>query len=241
MKARLERTLIGLARRYAPQVIPLDWTQPGDYPRPLPELARALAAHNVLVLIGDIPVPYTSEVSVHIKLWADTYIRLYHIVAQTLFPSLLECNAYYGDQEWPPIIVLHGKATPVIVGLAGYISPFIASRQSGLPTSEVEMRGLADMLLEELEAGDLPRPEYNLLRDEVVQLVKDLLALHVRQMPLTPPKRPILGVAGSAIKPDTPAVPPPVAATPAPPPPERPRERRGPRPPVPDLPDDKRD
>jgi hypothetical protein len=244
MKERLERTLVALARRYASQLVPSNWAQPGDYPRPLPELARALANHNVLVLMGDIPVPHTSDAGVHIKLWADTYTRLYTQIARALFPSLAECQTFYADQAWPPIIILHGKATPLITVMAGYIAPFIAARQGSAVISEVELRGLVDLVLDELEASDLPRNDYQRLRDEAAGLVKDLLSLQVRQMPLTPAARPVFGITSPTTMPpitlpeeDTQEMPN-SAAPPVPPVAEKRSNKR--RPPVPDLPDDKK-
>ncbi|MCA9902212.1 MAG: hypothetical protein KC547_00030 [Anaerolineae bacterium] len=229
MKERLEKTLIAVASRYAKPLVPAGWQKPGDYPRALPELARSLASYNVLVLLGDLPVPYTGDAALHIKFWADTYERLYRRLARVLFPSFADCTCYYADQEWPPIIILHGAATPLIEALADFVAPFVVMRQSSAQISDVELRGLMDLVLEELEATDLPREEYVRLRDEAVAIVRDLLALNVRQMPLTPAKRPIFGV-----------LPPPTAAAPAPPD-TLPEETTQPSPPVeaegePDMP-----
>jgi hypothetical protein len=257
MKERLENTLVAVARRYAPQLVPPNWTKAGDYPRPLPELARALSNYNVAVILGDVPVPYTAEASVHIKLWADTYANLYQAIARVLFPSYTTCNTYFADEAWPPIILLHGAATPLIEALAGYIAPFVAARQGAGSSSDIELRGLMDIVLEELEGGDLPREEYQRLRDQTAGLVKDLLALHVRQMPLTPPAHPILGVAASnAPSSEAPSKPAPPQSLPEENPPptaesgaqpgaplffERKPGGSKPRPPVPGLPGDDRD
>ncbi|MCL4249481.1 MAG: hypothetical protein KJ065_15165 [Anaerolineae bacterium] len=222
MKERLEKTLIAVASRYAKPLVPTGWQKPGDYPRALPELARALASYNVLVLLGDLPVPYTGEASLHIKLWADTYERLYGRLARVLFPSFAECTCYYADQEWPPIIILRGAATPLIEALADYVAPFVVMRQSNAQVSDVELRGLMDLVLEELEATDLPREEYVRLRDETAAMVRDLLALNVRQMPLTPAKRPVFGVLPPPAPPapEPPGTLPEETTQPAPPPEE---------------------
>ena len=53
--ARLEHALITVARRYAPALIPAGWQKPGDYPGALPELARALASYNVLLMSAEAP------------------------------------------------------------------------------------------------------------------------------------------------------------------------------------------
>src|SRR5690606_18143672 len=185
MNERLERAWIAVARRSAPPLVPSSWRQPGDYPRPLSELAGALAANNVLVLIGDLAPELAHQAAVHFKDWADAYVQLYTQLCETLFPSFTQVNAYYADQEWPPVVVIYGAATPVIVVLAEYVAPYVVARQRQTP-SDVEIRGLIDTILDELEADDLPRDEYRRLRDECVGILKQLLATQVRQLPLTP-------------------------------------------------------
>jgi hypothetical protein len=185
MNERLERALIAVARRSAPSLVPGTWKQPGDYPHSLSELAGALASHNVLVLIGDLPSELSHQAAVHFKDWADSYVQLYTQLCETLFPSFTQVNAYYADQEWPPVVVVYGAATPVIVALAEYVAPYVVARQRQTPT-DVELRGLMDTVLDELEATDLPRDDYRRLRDEGVFLLKQLLTTQVRQLPLTP-------------------------------------------------------
>jgi hypothetical protein len=237
MKDRLERSLIDLAKRHAPQIVPSHWSRPGDYTRPIPELARLLAASGALPLLGDVPVPFTNEAGVHLKLWVDTYTRMYQTLTSTLFSSHSGCSAFYADNEWPPLVAIVGTAAPVLAALGAYIAPFVAVRQGGQAASEIELRVLAEVLLEELEAHTIPPEEYQRLRMEMVSCVKDLLALQVRQMPLTPAAPNLFSMSAP------PAAPP---AEPPPPAPERPggdlgsgRRRSGKRrPPIPDLPDD---
>ena len=204
MNERLERALITIARRSAPSLVPSGWQQPGDYDRPLNDLAGALSAHNVLVLIGDLPPELAHQAAVHFKDWADCYIQFYTRLCSTLFPSFTQVNAYYADQEWPPVVVIYGAATPLIVALAEYVAPFIAARKDKSP-SDVEMRGLIDTVLDELEAGDLPRDDYRRLLDEGVAVLKQLLSAQVRQLPLTPPA---VALAGSDTTSTMPAPPP---------------------------------
>lgn len=260
MNERLERALITIARRSAPSLVPAGWQQAGDYARPLSELAGALAGHNVLVLIGDLPPELSHQAAVHFKDWADCYIRLYTRICETLFPSFTQVNAYYADQEWPPVVVIYGAATPLIVAMAEYVAPFIAARKDKSP-SDVELRGLIDTILDELEAGDLPRDDYRRLLEEGVSVLKGLLASQVRQLPLTPPATAIAG-AETATAPVQPLTLPPETPAPNTPPPStlpeevpaaaaaarfatgevpmffdsKPRTSRR-RPPVPDLPD----
>ena len=259
MNERLEHALIAVARRSAPSLVPSSWRQPGDYPRPLSELAGALAANNVLVLIGDLAPELSHQAAVHFKDWADGYVELYIQLCETLFPSFTQVNAYYADQEWPPVVVVYGAATPVIVALGEYVAPYVVARQRQNP-SDVEMRGLMDTLLDELEADDLPRDEYRRLRDEGVALLKQLLSTQVHQFPLTPSAISISGGEKIAMSPPPPTLPPEPASPVARPPDSLPEDvpsesvakfqtgevpiffdldRRGTkrRPPVPDLPE----
>jgi hypothetical protein len=212
MKERLETTLIGIARRFVPQLAPPYWAQPGDYPRPLPDLVQALANEGILVIMGDVPVPHTGDARVHVKLWADLYVQLYNLLVNALFPNYGKSEAYYADEEWPPIILVRGNLSPVIRAMALYVAPFVTHRQSGTPVADVEVNSLVNSLLKELEAGDLRADEYQELHNDAAVLVRDLLAVHVRQMPLLPvtrPLPPLLPPTASAAAPKLPPAEPP--------------------------------
>src|SRR5579871_2668700 len=104
--SRLENSLIHVARRYAPALIPAGWQKAGDYPGALPDLARALATNNVLVMIGQ-----TQPTSV--KAWTDGYQSFYQAMCTALFPSYTRVGAFFIDQAQPLIVALYGEATPV--------------------------------------------------------------------------------------------------------------------------------
>ncbi|MFQ3567951.1 MAG: hypothetical protein SNJ59_13245 [Aggregatilineales bacterium] len=214
MQARLERTLIAIARRYAPPLVPENWRSAGDYRGSLPTLARALASYNVLVLLGDLPDALAHQAPVQFKAWADAYIALYTRLSETLFPSYTQASAYYADQDWPPIVIVYGAATPVIVVLAGYVAPYAAARHGTKP-ADVELLGMADEILDALEADDLPRAEYRRLRADLVEALRGLLALKVRPIALTRPERPLFDLPEEV----APAAPPPQSLPEAPAPP----------------------
>ncbi len=213
--SRLERSLIAVTRRYAPSLLPAGWQQPGDYPGALGDLACALAGYNVLVMIGD-PGHAT------VKTWTDSYLSLYALLTESLFPSFQRVSAFYVDQESPLIVALYGEATPVITTLAGFIVPYVVARQGTRP-AEIELNGMMDMILEEVEATDLPREDYRRLRDSGAALVRGLLEGEVKQLPLTPPARPIFDeiarrpAAVSTVRHPRAAAPPPPVDLPEPP------------------------
>ena len=233
--ARLERNLVAVARRYAPTLAPAGWQKPGDYSGALPELARALATYNVLVMGGD-----AGQASV--KAWTDGFQAFYSALASALFPSYQRISAFYLDQEQPLIVALYGEATPVIITMAGFVAPYVVARQGTRPL-EVELLGMMDMILEELEATDLPREEYRRLRDTGASLLRALLDGEVRQLPITPAARPIFdemnaqrGASTPPATSTTPAAQKPTAAPPPPPPADLPEPPAAPAMPL-DLPE----
>lgn len=204
---RLESSLIACARRYAPRLAPVEWRQPGDYRASLPELAHQLAGHGVLVMVGDVPPSLATQAAIHHREWVENYKSLYTLLAGSLFPSFRNVQAFYIDQNGsPPIVGVQGDALPVIEMLAGYVAPYIATRQ-GIP-GEVELIGLMDIVLEELEAGDLPRETYRAIRDNCAAIIRQILTGYVQQIPLTPALRPVFGEAAQSTQPMPPQVPP---------------------------------
>jgi hypothetical protein len=188
-QARLEAILVRLARRYAPTLAPLNWHRPSDYRGKLSEFASALAGHNVLVMAGSLPPVHAAESAPLVTQWVEGYVRLYDLLTAALFPSFNQINANYADAEQPPIVFLYGSATPVVSALAGFITPYVASRQSKLSVTDFELLGLMEIALDELEAGDLPREQYRLLREECAAQLRRMLSAEVRQLRLTEPKR----------------------------------------------------
>lgn len=192
MNTRLERTLVNLAQQHAQHLVTAGSFRPTDSQR-IPTLARALAAYDLLVMMGYLPPALLTSADKHIQEWVDAYGQLYHLLAGRLFPSLIAINAEYIDDQLPVIIVIQGAATPVIQIFAGLITPYIATRQSFPVVSEAELLGLMDIVLEELEATDLPRKEYNLLKVDGARILARLLECKVRQVGVTLSDRAIFG------------------------------------------------
>jgi hypothetical protein len=184
--ARLERVLMRLARRYAPPLVTPGWEAPGDYPGRLSDLATALAGYDLFVTTCQPPAG--ADAAAIVTPWVETYVRLYDVLARAVFPSFRQVDAYYGDYEEPPIIVIKGEATPVIMMLAGFIAPYIAARQATRSVTDFELVGLMELILDELEAGDLPREALRQVRDEAAQQVRQLLSSPVQQLRMTAPK-----------------------------------------------------
>lgn len=232
-QARLENALVAVARRYAAWLIPNTWQRAGDYAAPLSDFARSLAEYGVLV----VGAKATDAPPEAVRAWVDAYIALYSRLAQRLFPSYTGINAFYIDQAQPPLVGLQGAALPVIMALGGYAAPFAARVQRA--PSEVELRGLLDVMLEELEAGDLPRDDYRALRDAGVEALRQIVGSPVRTQAVTPAVRPVFG------EDEPPTAPPPNMPKPEPPPPPtdfpeafNAQQQPSAPPPPPDLPED---
>lgn len=187
MDRRLEQLLLALAEQYAPQLAQ-SWDRKGDLATRLPVWARQLANYNILVIMGDFPASLQTlgqDVNAHIQDWVNSYGQLYHLLARALFPSYVHLSAHYTDDKWPVVIYMQGAATPVIQRIAGYVSPYIVQRQLDTTVYEAELIGLMDSILDELEAGSLPREAYKALRTEGIVILKQLLAAQIRQLALT--------------------------------------------------------
>ena len=182
MDERIERALIGGARRYAPPLAPPGWQKPGDYVGPPGELAQGLAGYGVLITVIQ---PAAGPSALVTPVWVDALQTLYTRLAATLFPSSTGIQAFYVDATEPPILLLHGASIPVMMALSGYVLPYLAARQGTNPPDS-ELTALCEAALDWLEAGDLPRPEVAALRDESVSLLWALVSQPVTVRALAP-------------------------------------------------------
>jgi hypothetical protein len=186
MDRRLEQLLLALAQQYAPQLAQ-SWDRSGDFAQRLPVWVRQLANYNILVIMGDFPYSLQTlgqDVNAYIQAWVNGYGQFYHLLARALFPSYAHLSAHYTDDKWPLVIYMQGAATPVIQRMAGFVAPYIVQRQLDSIVYEAELVGLMDLILDELEAGSLPRETYKALRSEGIALLKQMLAAHIRQLAL---------------------------------------------------------
>jgi hypothetical protein len=187
MDQREENVLVTLTQQYAQPLLPM-WDRRGDFDERLPRLARGLASYNILVLMADQPYSLQSihqNVGALIQEWANHYVELYRRICDDLFPSFNQVSLHSTDRQWPIIVYLHGTATPVIQRIAGFVAPYIVQRQFSPKVSEVELRGLMDLILDELEAGNLDRETYKQLRNDTVEILKQILATPVHQLAVT--------------------------------------------------------
>lgn len=210
MNQRMARILTKLAQERAPRL--LAYGMPSTE-ADLKRLARELAEESVLVLAADVPPALIVQSNVQVQNWVNTYAQLYTLFADAVFPTLNKggLQAYYADPHQPPVVVLSGGAIPVIEVMAGFVVPFITRSQLRTNVTEYEYRVLIDVLCEELACADLPQVQMEKLRRSALQLLREMVALPMRQYDLTGFDRPIFGEIPQPPANLPPAVPPTVA------------------------------
>ncbi|MFN8375329.1 MAG: hypothetical protein U0694_20930 [Anaerolineae bacterium] len=229
MDARLERIILSLVKQYTPQLLGTSVSL-GSTPEERTErMCRRLANDGVLLLVCEVVGMAGSPALVQTQNWVSGVARVYSLLARRLFPSYARLDMQYIDSDMPAVVIAIGECNILMQKMAGFVLPYLAARQMQV-VSEAELRGLIDILLEELEAGDLPRAEYQALRAELVTLLQRLISSPVRLLVLrtfdrpiffgaqdTPPNgmEPIVNAQGKALA-DLPPAPQPPAAPAAP-------------------------
>lgn len=200
--ARLEFALIAAARRYAPALIPPAWAGPGTL-GDLAAFASRLADEGTLILGAQ---PTTADDPTAVKTWGEAYSALALRVCQALFPSFVGVSVVAVDAASPPIAAFSAVCPPAIAAIGAIIAPYAAAR-AGTHPSDLEVRGVVELLLEALEAGDLPREAYASLREECAAMLRRLLAVPVRTIAIAKPARAIAASVGAMPAPSAPAAP----------------------------------
>lgn len=191
----IELILVNTARKYAPALVPTDWKKSGDLQKPLYTLARELANYHILVILGerDNTAPQNNPVAV--RETGEIYTRFYHLLADNLFSSLPKRidASYYSYSRTTLMIKFDAEARGVIEVMAGYIAPYVVERQKARAVTTTELQDLMSRILQKLDAGDESQPEYRRLRDEGAEIIRQMLAMRLRQIPLTRFDEPFFG------------------------------------------------
>lgn len=200
MSTELARVLRQLAQDYAPHLV-------DNSPRPDPAiLARRLANDAVLVVIGQPDARYASDPQNVARLCAGHYMTLYRVLVDALFPpALRQIQALYQVYDQSRLLVcFKAEAGPVTQALAGYVAPYVAERQAAKSVSDYEVLALMEVVLHTLDADDLAQAEWDKLKAQGAVLVKRMLGMPLRQLPLTAFDTPFF----SKIEPEPPPQPP---------------------------------
>lgn len=188
---RLERILYKLAQRHAPHLTPAGWSQQADKIGRVQKLARDLARYGVLVMLGNLAVPKAIEVQ--IETWVNLHAQFYSLLARALFPTFSNIEAQYADKLTPPVVVLIGDASPVLNLMAGMVLPYLAMRQPhAKAVTDAELHQLMDIVLKDLEGGDLLPSVYEDIQGQGAMLLRQLLNGSVTHIMLTLFDKPVL-------------------------------------------------
>jgi hypothetical protein len=179
---RLERILLKLAQQYAPDVLKPGWE---EKPNALKQLARALADERLLVIMGNCPAHLNGERDQHIQNWVNAHARFHNLLAQTLFPNYSALEARFADEYAPTVVVIEAQITPMVEAMAGYLIPFIASRQTYTRVPDHEVETVMEAIMARMAANDLSRPIYDVMVRDGMSIIRRLLQIPVQQIALT--------------------------------------------------------
>jgi hypothetical protein len=217
--ARLERIILSLVKQHTPQLLGSTTSLGNTRDERLERLCRRLASEGILMIACEVIGMAGNPAMVQTQNWVSGVARMYSVLARRLFPSYSRLDMQYIDNELPAVVIATGDSNILMQKMAGFVLPYLAARQTQI-ASEAELRGLIDILFDELEAGDLPRADQQALRAECVLLLQRLLSSPVRLLALRTFDRPIFfGVSDTPPTGMHPIVPPtslPPDPTPAP-------------------------
>lgn len=216
----VEMILVKLARKYAPHLAPALWHRPGDLGRPLPLLARQLANEGLLVVLGDRSTHPSAAIPGAVTECAQMYVALYGLLAGALYSRLTRISSfYYSFSRSSLVLCFEADAAPVIQALAGYVAPYAAAHVRGAPIPPAELAAVMDAVLKRVEARGLPAATYGELHKGGCAVIRRMMRLALRQLPLIPFDDPLLAPRQPPPVPSTlPGINPPPAAPPQPPP-----------------------
>ncbi len=189
---RILNILLTLAKQNAPRLLSAYQDLTATREDRIARVARGLASNRLLVLVGMPLTRARANLTAHMNTWVGSYKTLYDLLAGALFPSYTGSSVSYSDPQLPLVVVFYGQALPVVNVLAGYIVPYIATRQTTPGGSEAELWGLLERVLDELAADDLPRSAYHRLRGECATQIKLMLNTPIRQIALHGFDQPVL-------------------------------------------------
>ena len=125
----LEKCLVVIARKYAPDLLDSNWQRPGDLNQPPHEFARTLLRHDVLVIIGDrAGHPDDESVQAAAKHCHRHYRALYSLLIDHLFSYTLadiSLKASYCEASDFVVLSLYAPAGPLIPALGNIVTPFV--------------------------------------------------------------------------------------------------------------------
>lgn len=181
---RIGRVIQQLAQNVSPGLVPAGWQPNEDNVRAL--AYRLAVDYDLLILVGRVPRGYMEYRNDYLRIWINHYIDLYNLFARTLFGHGDAQLTSHAHQAPDTIIILRGDVTEVMAAIAGYVVPYVASRQQIISApSDAEIRQIINAVLDHLEGQDLATDRRAALMREGTKIIKDLWRQPVRQYATT--------------------------------------------------------
>jgi hypothetical protein len=157
------------------------------------KLAYQLAVEqDMLIIVGRVPQAYIEYRADYLRVWINQYIELYRLFSRILF-GRGDASFSYGHQNPDTIAMIRGDTTDVMAAIAGFIVPYIASRQQlASPPTDAEIRLVISAVIQELNGEDLSRDRRAQLMQDGTKFIRDLWRQPVRQYALTSFARPVV-------------------------------------------------
>lgn len=183
----VEMLLVQLARKYAPRLVPANWQKPGDLRKPLHMLARQLAEYDVVVVLGDRgSQPSSWDIPSAVEECVHYYTQLYRLFSGTFFPSFQHIAAYYYSFSRDNLLIYFEMEAGLVARvMAGYIAPYLVERQQSPLVSDFELIALVDVVLKKLDPDGMDAQSHQSLKVQGEIILKHMLAMPLRQLPLT--------------------------------------------------------
>lgn len=184
--SRLEQILRTLAQNHNlyPASVPADAEQRSRL------LAKTLAREGILLLAGDVPPAFMADRDQLLVHWVQIQVQLYKLLAEAFFPSYAGFKPpVYADRNLPALVVLEAESAAVTEELGKLIIPYIALRQAQTPVLDVELRGIMQLALQDLDPAK--SRDHNVLTVRSMPLLKQWLANPIEQIPLIEPELPL--------------------------------------------------
>ncbi len=181
---RIGRVVEQIARKLgAVHLVPDGWQPSAASVR---KLAYQLAMEqDMLIIVGRVPAAYMESRADYLRVWINNYVELYRLISRTLF-GRGDASYSYGHQNPDTIVMIRGDTTEVMGAIAGFVVPYIASRQQlAHSPGDAEIRQVINAVIDALEGDDLEADRRAQLMREGTKLIRDMWRQPVRQFTLT--------------------------------------------------------
>lgn len=181
---RIGRVVEQIARKLGAAHLVAEGWQPTT--QSVRKLAYQLAVEeDMLIIVGRVPPAYMESRADYLRVWINNHVEFYRLFSRTLF-ARGDATYSYGHQTPDTIVMIRGDTTEVMATMAGFVVPYIASRQQLVAApGDAEIRQIILAVIEELQGDDLTQDRRAQLMRDGTKLIRDMWRQPVRQFTLT--------------------------------------------------------